>query len=95
MKIGPLESKPPAASPVERKTGSESPAKPQAPPSTEVALSPAATGLASAGTEATFDARKVEEIAKAIRDGSFTIDAGAIADKLIVNAQELLGRKAG
>jgi flagellar biosynthesis anti-sigma factor FlgM len=30
-----------------------------------------------------FDAEKVSRIAEAIRDGSFTVDAEAIADKLI------------
>jgi negative regulator of flagellin synthesis FlgM len=39
-----------------------------------------------------FDAAKVERIAQAIRDGTLQIDAGAIADKLIANAQELLDR---
>jgi negative regulator of flagellin synthesis FlgM len=45
------------------------------------------------GSDATFDGAKVERIAQAIRDGQFTINAEAIADKLIVNAAELLGRK--
>jgi negative regulator of flagellin synthesis FlgM len=65
--------------------------------SAQVALSPAAGALASAATDAasdpTFDKAKVERIASAIREGKFTIDAEAIADKLIVNAAELLGSK--
>ena len=36
---------------------------------------------------------KVERIAQAIRDGKFSINAEVIADKLITNAEELLGRK--
>ena len=40
---------------------------------------------------ADFDAEKVERIAQAIRDGKFKVNAEAIADKLIANAQELLG----
>jgi len=42
--------------------------------------------------DASFDKAKVERISAAIRDGRFQVDAGAIADKLIANAQELLGR---
>ena len=59
--------------------------------STQVALSPAATTLI-AGADASFDTAKVQRIAQAIRDGSFRINAGAIADKLLDNAQELLAR---
>ena len=40
--------------------------------------------------DAEFDADKVARIAQAIADGSFKINAEAIADKLIANAQELL-----
>jgi negative regulator of flagellin synthesis FlgM len=92
MKIGPLEPKPlPAPAPGERK------ATPQPLPaeaSAQVQLSSAAKGLEGAeGDPAAFDAAKVERIAQAIRDGKFTVNPEAIADKLIVNAQELLGRK--
>lgn len=40
--------------------------------------------------EGSFDSAKVERISQAIREGKFTIDAGAIADQLISNARELL-----
>jgi negative regulator of flagellin synthesis FlgM len=90
MKIGPLDIKPaPAASPAERKPGTSSPV-PAAEPSARVELSPLAAGTDA--HRADFDSRKVERIALAIRDGSFKIDAEAIADKLIANAQELLPR---
>lgn len=59
--------------------------------STQVALSPAATTLI-AGGDASFDTAKVQRITQAIRDGSFRINASAIADKLLDNAQELLAR---
>jgi negative regulator of flagellin synthesis FlgM len=92
MKIGPLNSKPAVTQPAERKSSSAT-ATPGAEPSTQVALSKAATALTSSSTDSSFDAKKVERIAQAIRDGKFQVNAEAIADKLIVNAQELLGRK--
>ena len=60
--------------------------------STQVELSATASALSGEGTDPTFDSAKVERIAQAIRDGKFTVDHQAIADKLISNAQELLGR---
>jgi negative regulator of flagellin synthesis FlgM len=60
--------------------------------STQVELSPEATMLSQASQDPSFDSAKVERIAQAIRDGSFTVDPGAIADKLLSNAQELLDR---
>ena len=60
--------------------------------STQVELSPEATMLSQASADPSFDAAKVDRIAQAIRDGSFQINAGAIADKLLSNAQEVLGR---
>jgi len=93
MKIGHLEAKPPApASGTERKPAS-GPAASVVEPSAKVALSGAASLLAGAGIDPTFDTAKVERIAGAIRDGKFQINAGAIADKLIANAEDLLGRK--
>ena len=52
-----------------------------------------ATLLASTSSDPTFDQAKVERIAQAIRDGQFRVNPEAIADKLIANAEELLGRK--
>jgi negative regulator of flagellin synthesis FlgM len=60
--------------------------------STQVELSPEAAMLSQASQDPSFDQAKVERIAQAIRDGSFTINPGAIADKLLSNAQEVLGR---
>lgn len=60
--------------------------------STQVQLSPEATMLANASADPSFDSEKVERIAQAIRDGKFSINPGAIADKLIANSQELLAR---
>lgn len=61
-------------------------------PSAKVQLSSVSGLKAEGAEEASFDAAKVERIANAIREGRFQVDAGAIADKLIANAQELLVR---
>lgn len=96
MKIGSFESKPVAATPAQEKKGAAATAagaQPAAEPSAQVALSSAASLLVkSADDPSTFDAAKVERIATAIRDGTYKINAEAIADKLIANAQELLGK---
>ena len=92
MKIGPLESKPVGTQPAERKSAGTAATKPLE-PSTHVALSPGATKVDGAGTDPTFDTAKVHRIAQGIRDGKFKVNHEAIADKLIINAAELLGRK--
>ena len=99
MKIGPFDPKLASAPvPTERKStatpsgpSSASPA-PHGDASATVALSGLAALQVDAQGDGAFDAAKVERIAQAIRDGSLKIDAGAIADKLIANAQELLDR---
>ncbi len=93
MKIGPIDIKPSGPAPAERKTEAAASKSALAVPSTEVALSSAATGLAEGAGDPAFDSAKVERIATAIREGQFKVNAEAIADKLIVNAEELLGRK--
>lgn len=50
------------------------------------------TAALLAGGDDSFDAEKVKRIADAIRDGKYQVNAEAIADKLIANAQELLGK---
>jgi negative regulator of flagellin synthesis FlgM len=62
--------------------------------STTVQLSSAATALLE-GSEGGFDAEKVKRVRDAIADGTYKINPEAIADKLIANAQELLGRGGG
>jgi negative regulator of flagellin synthesis FlgM len=62
---------------------------------TQVELSSSASKLldgVDAAGDGDFDAQKVERISQAIADGKFTINAEAIADKLITNAQEVLGK---
>jgi negative regulator of flagellin synthesis FlgM len=89
MKIGPVDTHP-AATPAatERKASSE-PVQ-AAEPSARVELSSQAALSGSEASRADFDSEKVERIAQAIRDGKFQINAEAIADQLIANAQDLL-----
>lgn len=61
-------------------------------PSATLELSGAASTLLAGGAAPEFDAEKVARISKAIEDGSYRIDAGVIADKLIGNAQEVLAK---
>lgn len=51
-----------------------------------------ASALSSASGD--FDSAKVDAIRQAIRDGKFTINPGAIADRLISDAKSLLGPSA-
>jgi negative regulator of flagellin synthesis FlgM len=99
MKIGSPPEKPalaPAtagrATPAEAGKATATPASAEA--SAQVELSNAAATLMSGvgGAAPEFDAEKVARIAQAIADGKFTVNPEAIADKLIANAQELLGK---
>ena len=60
--------------------------------SAKVQLSDAAATLLSGADAAEFDSAKVERISQAIADGSYKVNAELIADKLIANAQEVLGK---
>ncbi|GAB4117463.1 MAG: hypothetical protein Fur0014_19030 [Rubrivivax sp.] len=100
MKIGQLENKPVAGverpAVAERRTDvSKAGGSAGQTVSAKVELSPTAAALTSEVAEGSFDQAKVERIAQAIRDGSYQINAEAIADKLISNAQELLGKAGG
>ena len=57
---------------------------------TDVQLSGLSSQMQSLGEGAGMDAAKVSEIKQAISEGRFTINAGAIADRLINTAQELI-----
>lgn len=91
MKIGSLDTRAvPAPATTDRKASPATGGAGTAEPSAKVELSTAALqGVASDGS---FDAEKVQRIAQAIRDGQFRVNPEAIADKLIANAAELLGR---
>ncbi len=60
-------------------------------PSATVQLSQAAQ-LASKSLDANINSEKVERMSQAIRNGTFKVDAGAVADKLIANAREQLAK---
>ncbi len=99
MKIGHTADKPTLAPSVTSPTSSPAgdaakgvSASPKVDDSAQVALSNTAATLLSGESTAEFDAAKVERISKAIADGSFQVNAEVIADKLIANAQELLGK---
>ena len=80
---------PPTGSPA-AVASSAIPAK--ADPSANIRLSSTASTLLSGGSSAEFDAEKVARISKSIEDGTFKVNHGAIADKLISNAQEVLSK---
>lgn len=60
--------------------------------SAKIELSNTAATLLKGSTTPEFDAEKVARISKAIDEGTFKINPEAIADKLISNAAELLGK---
>jgi len=92
MKIGPLDTTIAAPPPAgDRKAPAAAPPKVPVPGST-VELSPLATMKVDAEGEGSFDASKVAAMSAAIREGRFVVNADAIADKLLANAQELLDR---
>ncbi len=97
MKIGPLDNNKPVAPAAASERKSPSTPAASAAASTEasakVQLSAAAAVLAKLSADPAFDTAKVDRIAQAIRDGKFEVNADVIADKLIENAAELLGRK--
>ena len=73
-----------------KETRGHSAAKATASTGDDVQLSAASTQLSGADDEQAFDASRVSEIKQAISEGRFTINAGAIADRLITSAKELV-----
>lgn len=99
MKIGNPADKPGSAAPVApvrsqpaETKAAQAGAHHGADPSAKVELSNTASSLLEGGASADFDADKVARIAQAISDGKFEINAEKIADRLIANAHEVLGK---
>ena len=91
MKIGPLDPKSTPLVPVtERKTPPERTA---AEAGTRVELASRRALQSGEVGRSDIDRQKVERVAQALRDGTYRVDAEAIADKLIANARELLARR--
>jgi negative regulator of flagellin synthesis FlgM len=63
-------------------------------PGVAVSMSSMARGLdkMDRNTQADVDTQKVQTVRAAIQDGSYKVDAEAIADKLLANAQDMLPR---
>lgn len=95
MKIGPLNEAALAAatSPVKADRAA---VRPEDGPSTAagvpVTVSAAARSLEVSAAGSGIDEAKVAAVRAAIADGTFTVNAGAIADKMLSNAQEILSR---
>ena len=65
-------------------------------PGVPVTVSTAARALdQTARSSGDFDTKKVATVRAAIEKGTFTVSAGAIADKLLANAQEIFSRSRG
>ena len=80
----------PAGPPPLKEARGHSAGKVSLPPSDDVQLSVLSTQLTATDSEPAFDAGRVSEIKQAISEGRFTINAGAIADRLIASAKELV-----
>jgi negative regulator of flagellin synthesis FlgM len=80
----------PVGTPLTKDTRIASSPKASAAQSDDVRLSELSSQLRSADDGHAFDSARVAEIKQAISDGRFTINAGAIADRLIASAKELV-----
>lgn len=80
----------PSGAPLLKETRAPSAGKTSPTPSDDVQLSVLSAKLATGDDEQSYDAGRVSEIKQAISEGRFTINAGAIADRLIASARELV-----
>lgn len=61
-----------------------------------VTLSKGAREIEQGGRAAAdFDAGRVKAVRSAIENGTFKVDAGAIADKMLANAEEIIAHSRG
>ncbi|RYF69521.1 MAG: flagellar biosynthesis anti-sigma factor FlgM [Comamonadaceae bacterium] len=95
MKIGPLNEAALAAAATparaERVPGAAD-GTPVASTGVPVTVSAAARALEASSAGSGIDEAKVAAVRAAIEGGTFRVDAGAIADKMLANAQEILTR---
>ena len=80
----------PANTPLVKETRSQSTGKATSAGSDDVQLSGLSTQLLASDDESSLDAARVLEIKQAISEGRFSINAGAIADRLITSARQLV-----
>ncbi len=80
----------PAGAPLIKETRANSAGKSASASNDDVQLSAVSAQLIASDDGQAFDAARVSEIKRAIADGQFTINAGAIADRLIASAKELV-----
>jgi negative regulator of flagellin synthesis FlgM len=80
----------PAAAPLLKETRAQPSEKASSTSKDDVQLSVVSAQLSATDDEQSFDAARVSEIKQAISDGRFTINAGAIADRLITSARQLV-----
>ncbi len=79
-----------SASPIGDTRNRSAIARPTANAASELHLSELAAQLQAPADAGTFDSGRVAEIRQAIADGRFTINAEAIAERLITSASELV-----
>lgn len=80
----------PSSTPPLKETRAHSTGKTSPAPSDDVQLSSLSAALTTSDNVQAFDAGRVSEIRQAISEGRFTINSGAIADRLIASARELV-----
>lgn len=86
------------AAPVQSDRGNRAPATSGTAPAgagVSVEVSSTVQSLGSTGSGSGIDEAKVASMRDAIANGTFTVDAGAVADKMLANAQEMLSRTRG
>ncbi len=103
MKVGQPAEMPKVSTPSPAASGAAAPAKKEAAATATSTANSAGVAVtvsttvrsleqANRGEAADIDAEKVNAVRQAIEDGTYVVNAEAIADKLLANAQEMLNR---
>ena len=93
MKIESSTKPPVAGAPLVKEAAGHSTSKTVTATHDEVQLSVLAAQLSASDDEHAFDAGRVSEIKQAIAEGRFTINTGAIADRLLASARDLVNSR--